>query len=53
MISAPSNPPPVAPPPARSGGELFIVDNSDTDWKGLKYLQDWTELASAFDIATG
>jgi len=29
------------------------VDNSDTAWKGLKYLQDWTELASAFDIATG
>jgi len=53
MISEPSNPPPVAPTPARSGGELFIVDNSDTAWKGLKYLQDWTELASAFDIATG
>jgi len=39
--------------PARSGGELFIVDNSDTDWKGLRYLQDWTEIASGFDIATG
>ena len=36
-----------------SGGELFIVDNSDESWKGLKYLQDWTEIASAFDIATG
>ncbi len=35
------------------GGELFIVDNSDEAWKGLKYLQDWTEIASAFDIATG
>jgi len=35
------------------GGELFIVDNSDQAWKGLKYLQDWTEIASAFDIATG
>jgi superfamily II DNA or RNA helicase len=35
------------------GGELFIVDNSDESWKGLKYLQDWTEIASAFDIATG
>jgi hypothetical protein len=23
--------------PAKSGGELFIVDNSDTDWKGLRY----------------
>jgi hypothetical protein len=37
----------------KSGGELFIVDNSDDRWKGLKYLQDWTEIASAFDIATG
>jgi SNF2 family DNA or RNA helicase len=38
---------------SKSGGELFIVDNSDEAWKGLKYLQDWTEIASAFDIATG
>jgi len=37
----------------KSGGELFIVDNSDESWKGLKYLHDWTEIASAFDIATG
>lgn len=36
-----------------SGGELFIVDNSDEAWKGLRYLQDWTEIASAFDIAAG
>lgn len=35
------------------GGELFIVDNSDTEWKGLRYLQEWTEIAKAFDIATG
>src|SRR6266478_4489916 len=37
----------------KTGGELFIVDNSDENWKGLKYLQDWTEIASAFDIASG
>ncbi len=36
-----------------SGGELFIVDNSESDWKGLRYLEDWTEIASAFDIASG
>src|SRR5438132_167040 len=36
-----------------NGGELFIVDNSDTEWKGLRYLQEWTEIASSFDIATG
>ncbi len=22
-----------------SGGELFIVDNSDENWKGLRYLE--------------
>ena len=37
----------------KNGGELFIVDNSDEHWKGLQYLNDWTEIASAFDIATG
>jgi len=36
-----------------SGGELFIVDNSHENWQGIRYLQDWTEIASAFDIATG
>ena len=36
-----------------SGGELFIVDNSDEDWKALRYLHDWCQLSSAFDIATG
>ena len=38
---------------AKGGGELFIVDNSDSDWKGLRYLQEWTEVAKSFDIATG
>jgi len=37
----------------KTGGELFIVDNSDEHWKGIQYLSDWTEIASAFDIATG
>jgi len=32
---------------------LFIVDNSDENWKGLRYLADWTEIAEAFDVATG
>jgi len=36
-----------------TGGELFIVDNSESEWKGLRYLQEWTEIARAFDIATG
>jgi len=35
------------------GGELFIIDNSDNHWKGLAYLDEWTEIASAFDIASG
>ena len=37
----------------RSGSDLFIVDNSDKDWKVLKYLRDWCELSQAADIATG
>lgn len=41
------------PTDSKSGGELFIVDNSESEWKGLRYLQDWTDIASAFDIATG
>ena len=36
-----------------SGSELFIVDNSDTDWKVLKYLHDWCQISKAIDIATG
>ena len=35
------------------GGDLFIVDNSVSGWTGLEYLRQWTELANAFDIATG
>ena len=35
------------------GSELFIVDNSDSEWKVLQYLKEWCELARAFDIATG
>src|ERR1700722_10653588 len=33
-----------------SGGELFIVDNSESEWKGLRYIEEWTEIASSFDI---
>jgi hypothetical protein len=36
-----------------TGSELFIVDNSDTDWKVLRYLHDWCQLAKGIDIATG
>lgn len=34
-------------------GDLFIVDNSVSGWTGLKYLEQWTEISSGFDIATG
>ncbi len=37
----------------RSGSELLIVDNSDSDWKALDYLREWTEISRQFDIATG
>src|SRR6185437_8528742 len=36
-----------------TGSELFIVDNSDEDWKVRQYLRDWCQLASGIDIATG
>ncbi len=32
---------------------LFIVDNSDSDWKVRSYLRDWCDLSKAIDIATG
>jgi superfamily II DNA or RNA helicase len=37
----------------RSGAELFIVDNSDEEWKVRDYLREWTGIANQFDIATG
>lgn len=35
------------------GRDLFIVDNSVDGWTGVRYLQEWTEIAKSFDIATG
>src|SRR5512132_2057758 len=35
------------------GGDPFIVDNRDDGWKDLRYLQEWTEIAKSFDIASG
>ena len=35
------------------GSELFIVDNSEDEWKALRYLRDWCQLSKGFDIATG
>ena len=35
------------------GGELFIVDNSISGWTGLRYLDEWSDLAKSIDIATG
>ncbi len=37
----------------RTGSQLFIVDNSDADWKVRSYLSDWCSLSSAIDVATG
>ncbi|MBW6518252.1 MAG: DEAD/DEAH box helicase family protein [ANME-2 cluster archaeon] len=33
--------------------DIFIVDNSDSEWKVEKYLAEWCELSKKFDIATG
>jgi hypothetical protein len=38
---------------SKSGNDLFIVDNSDEDWKVLSYLAEWSEISHKFDIATG
>src|SRR5437588_10120436 len=38
---------------SRTGSELFVVDNSDEDWKVLRYLHDWCQISKAIDIATG
>ena len=35
------------------GSELFIVDNSEFDWKVRDYLAEWCDLSKAIDIATG
>lgn len=37
----------------KTGNDLFIVDNSDDDWKVLNYLAEWAEISHKFDIATG
>lgn len=36
-----------------TGSELFIVDNSEEDWKVLRYLHDWCQISKAIDCATG
>src|SRR5713226_5209713 len=36
-----------------TGSELFIVDNSDSEWKVLRYLHDWCQISKAIDVATG
>jgi phosphatidylserine/phosphatidylglycerophosphate/cardiolipin synthase-like enzyme len=35
-----------------TGSELFIVDNSEEDWKVVRYLRDWAQISKAFDIAS-
>jgi hypothetical protein len=39
--------------PDSKGRDLFIVDNSVSGWTGLRYLEEWSSIARAFDIATG
>ena len=38
---------------ASKGRELFIVDNSVSGWTGLRYLEQWSNIAKSIDIATG
>jgi len=39
--------------PKKPGSDLFIIDNSDQDWKVRDYLHDWCQLSQSIDIATG
>ena len=32
------------------GCDLFIVDNSDREWKFRNYLEQWADLSVSFDI---
>jgi len=41
----PTPPAPPRRPPRAGGGDLFIVDNWDTDWKVVEYVREWSELA--------
>ena len=36
-----------------AGRGLFIVDNSVAGWTGLRYLEEWSSIARALDVATG
>ena len=36
----------------RSGSDLFIVDNADSEWNVLRYLTGWCRLSSGLDIAS-
>ena len=37
----------------KSGSELFIVDNSEDEWKALRYLKDWCQITKSLDVASG
>lgn len=49
----PDRGPRVAESGTQAGGDLFIVDNSEKEWKVRRYLHDWAEISTSFDIATG
>ncbi|MDP2825786.1 MAG: hypothetical protein Q8O52_24250 [Sulfuritalea sp.] len=38
---------------SKQASDLFIVDNSDADWKVRSYLKDWCELSSAIEAHGG
>ena len=38
---------------SKTGSELFIVDNTNSDWKVRRYLHDWCDISKAVDVATG
>ncbi len=37
---------------ARVGSDLFIIDNTDSEWDVLRYLAGWCGLSKGLDIAS-
>jgi SNF2 family DNA or RNA helicase len=35
-----------------NNSSILIVDNSDDNWKAMRYLEQWAEISTKFDIAT-
>jgi hypothetical protein len=37
----------------KTGTDLFLVDNSDANWKVLRYLHDWCQISRQIQMERG